>query len=137
MAQNVNIDYGQADIAAFKQQAVAAAQSGHFLFDPQVVDEVVRVYDVLIEGLQNEMKNIQSIAYIGGFGGFPSTQQLAQGFSKKANEFAAVLAHFIEGAMRLQEAYLISAGKITEAEAKNTQALQIIAQTVGTENSAR
>ncbi|MBF6065487.1 hypothetical protein IU500_34715, partial [Nocardia terpenica] len=70
MAPKVTIDYGQADIAAFKQGAL----SGHIKFDPQAVDDVVRVYDVLIEGLRKEISKIQNIAVMTSFGGFPSTQ---------------------------------------------------------------
>ncbi|MBF6333356.1 hypothetical protein [Nocardia transvalensis] len=136
MAQQVNIDYGQAEIAAFKQQAEAAAQSGHFLFDSQVVDDLVRLYDHLIEDLNSELKRIQAVYDVTSFGGFPSTQQLANGFNNKARDFGTTLAQLIEGAMRMQEAVLLAGGKTTEAEAKNTQAIQFSAQALGTEKSA-
>ncbi|QIS18901.1 hypothetical protein [Nocardia terpenica] len=125
----MTIDYGQADIAAFKQGAL----SGHIKFDPQAVDDVVRVYDVLIEGLRKEISKIQNIAVMTSFGGFPSTQQLAAGFARKADELNVVLKQFIIGAMQLQEAYLIAAGKTTEAEAKNTQVLQAIGRDLDAE----
>ncbi|ATL66781.1 hypothetical protein [Nocardia terpenica] len=133
MAQKVTVDYGQADIAAFKQGAL----SGHIKFDPQAVDDVVRVYDVLIDGLKEERKRIRDITNVAGFGGFPSTQQLASGFTAKAAQLADVLDQFIEGAMHLQEAYLIAGGKIKEAEAKNAQAIRFAGQQIGTENPAQ
>ncbi|MEG8179360.1 hypothetical protein GZH49_12565 [Nocardia terpenica] len=130
MAQKVNIDYGQAEIAAFK----AGAQSGKITFDPHVVDEMVGLYDHLIDNLKTELKRMQFVLGVTGFGGFPSTQQLATGFNGKAHEYASMLNQFIEGAVRMQEAFLISGGKIQEAEAKNTQAIQLAGQIDGTEN---
>ncbi|WP_225730487.1 MULTISPECIES: hypothetical protein [unclassified Nocardia] len=127
------IDYGRAEIAAFKQ----GAASGHIKFDPQVVDDAVKVYDRLISQLTLELNQIQSLIDVTGFGGFPSTQQLAHGFNNKAKDFAGVLTQFIEGAMRLQEAFLIAGGKIAEADAKNAQALQFVSQTTETENPNR
>ncbi|KZM74955.1 hypothetical protein [Nocardia terpenica] len=121
MAQKVTIDYGQADIAAFKQGAL----SGHIKFDPDVVDDMVRVYDDLIDGLQKEIKSIEKITNVNNFGGFPSTQQLAEGFGRKADEYATVLKQFVVGATQLQEAYLIAGGKIKDAEAKNAQLIRI------------
>ncbi|WP_435591958.1 hypothetical protein [Nocardia sp. bgisy118] len=124
-------DYGQADIAAFKQ----GAQNGSIKFDPQAVTDVVRVYDTLIKGLTDELNRIKRVTNQTGFGGFPSTQQLAAGFAGKAEQFVAVLGLFIEGAIRLQEAYLIAGNRIQEADAKNTQALQFAAQNLGTEGA--
>ncbi|KZM74601.1 hypothetical protein [Nocardia terpenica] len=129
MAEKVNIDYGQAEIAAFK----AGAQSGKITFDPHVVDEMVGLYGHLIENLNTELQRIQFVLGITGFGGFPSTQQLAAGFNRKAHEYASTLTQFIEGAVRMQEAFLISGGRITEAEAKNAQAIQLAGQIDGTE----
>ncbi|WP_411157260.1 hypothetical protein, partial [Nocardia terpenica] len=60
-------------------------------------------------------------------------QQLAAGFARKADELNVVLKQFIIGAMQLQEAYLIAAGKTTEAEAKNTQVLQAIGRDLDAE----
>ncbi|NQE88981.1 hypothetical protein [Nocardia terpenica] len=128
----MNIDYGQAEIAAFK----AGAQSGKITFDPHVVDELVGLYDHLIDSLKEELTRIQSVLSVTGFGGFPSTQQLAAGFNRKAHEYASTLTQFIEGAIRMQEAFLISGGKFKDAEAKNAQAIQYAGQATGTEKSS-
>ncbi|WP_431963341.1 hypothetical protein [Nocardia sp. bgisy134] len=122
-------DYGQADIAAFKQ----GAQSGSIKFDPQAVTDVVQVYDTLIRGLEEQLERVRTAANISGFGGFPSTQQLAAGFAGKAEQYIEVLVQSIEGAIRLQEAYLIAGNRLDEADSKYARAQEIATQYLGAE----
>lgn len=118
------IDYGRTEIAAFKQGAL----SGQLTYTPEAVTEVVRIYDILIENLLQERERILRATQVSGFGGLASAQQLATGFSNKASEMADILTQFIEGAMRLQEAYLIAGGRLENADLKNSQAIQFLTQ---------
>ncbi|AFU06230.1 hypothetical protein [Nocardia brasiliensis] len=123
----MQVDYGRAEIQAFNQ----AAGAGELEFDKEAVREVVRAYDLLIDGLVAEQQNIKSILNLAGFGGFGSAQQLATGFSNKANQLFDVLTQFIEGAIRLQEAYLRAGQMYEEADQKNAAALRFVGESDG------
>lgn len=109
------VDYGQAKISAFNE----AARAGQFSFEPAAVDEVVGLYDQMIQGLTKIRHKIGGAVDGAGFGSIQSAKELHQGFSNKAVEGQAVIGELIDGAMRLQEAYLRAAGKLEEADAVN------------------
>ncbi|MFD3425305.1 hypothetical protein [Nocardia fluminea] len=116
-----SIDYGQAKISALNE----AARAGNFSFDPAAVDEVVASYDQMIQGLTKIRHRLGSAVDGSGFGSIPSAQELQQGFSNKAVQGQAVIGDLIDGAMRLQEAYLRAAGKIVDADAVNGQRIKL------------
>ncbi len=123
----MQVEHGRAEIQAFSQ----AAGAGQLEFDKDAVREVVRLYDVLIDGLVAEQRYIKDALVLAGFGGFGSTQQLAAGFSNKANQLFDVLTQFIEGAMMLQQAYLRAGQMYEEADQKNAAALRFTAESNG------
>lgn len=98
----VDVDYGQAEISAFNAAAGARAVQ----FDPAAVAEAVALYDRMIAGLYQIRDRMRDAVNGGGFGGFESGLQLQRGFSTKAADGADAVSQLIEGAMRLQEAYL-------------------------------
>ncbi|MDO3645678.1 hypothetical protein [Nocardia mangyaensis] len=116
------IDYGQAEISAFND----AARAGQFSFDPTAVDEVVGLYDQMIQGLTKIRHRLGGAVDGSGFGAIPSANELQQGFSNKAIEGQAVLGDLIDGAMRLQEAYLRAAGKFEDADALNSRRILLL-----------
>ncbi|MFD3706891.1 hypothetical protein ACFWUP_27450 [Nocardia sp. NPDC058658] len=114
------IDYGQAKISALNE----AARAGQFSFDPVAVDEVVRTYDQMILGLTEIRHRLGDAVSASGFGSIPSAQELQSGFTKKATQGQTVIGELIDGAMRLQEAYLRAAGRIVDADAVNSQRIR-------------
>ncbi|WP_225728616.1 MULTISPECIES: hypothetical protein [unclassified Nocardia] len=116
----VNIDYGQGKIAAFND----AARAGTIHFEEAAVREAVALYDRMITGLHAARERLQKATQASGFGGFESAQQLQAGFSNKAAEGMIAINHLIEGAMRLQEAYLRAGNLITEADQIHADALR-------------
>lgn len=126
----MSIDYGQSAITAFNE----AASAGAIKFDPAAVKEAVRMYTQMISGLTTIRQRLGEAAQTQGFGGFPSGQELQAGFAGKAREGIDVINQLIEGAMRLQEAYLRAGNLLEEADQKNAAALQFAAQSAGSGN---
>lgn len=123
---NEPIDYGQAEIAAFNR----AASAGSMHFDPDAVREAVRAYDQLIDGLRSVARKLEQGTQWSGFGGFQSAKELQAGFENKALGGIHVLNQLIEGAYRLQEAYLRAGGLIAEADQTSATALQHHSETL-------
>lgn len=128
----VDVDYGQAEIAAFN----TAAGAGAIRFDPAAVAQAVGLYEQMISGLFTIRDRLQGAAQASGFGGFESGQQLQRGFSNKAAEGINVINQLIEGAMKLQEAYLRAAGQISDADQRNADTLRFAAQNAGLDGAA-
>ncbi|MGO4615642.1 hypothetical protein AB4305_14805 [Nocardia sp. 2YAB30] len=117
-----NIDYGQTRINAFND----AARAGVIEFDPLAVEEAVRLYDQMVNGLTKIRDKLIRLQDAKGFGGFPSGQELQQGFSNKAAEGVEVINQLIDGAMRLQEAYLRAGQLIAEADQLNANRIKLL-----------
>ncbi|WP_063045956.1 hypothetical protein [Nocardia pseudovaccinii] len=128
-----NIDYGQAQIKAFND----AASAGVIQLDPQAVHEAVQLYDQMINGLGKIRDKLRAAKEGKGFGGFPSGQELQAGFSNKAAEGIEVVNQLIDGAMRLQEAYLRAGRLITEADQLNANRIRILGDTPEMGNEAQ
>ncbi|WP_433523859.1 hypothetical protein ACQPZ2_00910 [Nocardia pseudovaccinii] len=124
------IDYGRAQIAAFNE----AARAGVIQFDERAVREAVQLYDQMIDRLKSIRKKLGSMNDLQGFGGFPSGLQLRDGFSKKAAEGVEVVNQLIDGAMRLQEAYLRAGRLISEADLANANRIKIFEESSATNN---
>ncbi|MFI7664148.1 hypothetical protein [Nocardia sp. NPDC049526] len=122
-----NIDYGQAQIKAFNE----AAAAGEIAFDPQAVHEAVRLYGQMIIGLQKVRQKLTLAKDAKGFGGFTSGQQLQAGFVNKAADGIEVINQLIDGAMRLQEAYLRAGRLISEADQVSADRLKIMGDAAG------
>lgn len=122
-----DIDYGQAQIAAFSN----AAASGIIKYEPDVARQAAAEYQKMIIGLQEIWNRLQTAADPQGFGGFESAMQLQQGFGRKAVDGLSVLKQLIEGAMRLQEAYFRSGNLLTEADQCNAAITRFVAETGG------
>ncbi|MGV9611361.1 hypothetical protein [Nocardia xishanensis] len=120
-----NIDFGQAAISAFNE----AARSGTIHFDEQAVRDAVRLYNQMITGLVKIRDKLIRAQDATGFGGFPSGQDLQRGFSNKASEGITVVNQLIDGAMRLQEAYLRAGRLISEADQLNADRITRLANT--------
>jgi hypothetical protein len=123
----VNIDYGRAEIDAFN----SAAGTGTIHYEESVVREAVALYDQMITGLTAIADRLRDAINLTGFGGFESAQQLQQGFSTKAADGIVVVQQIIEGAMRLQEAYLRAGGMISEADQINADTIRYVSQNIG------
>ncbi|MFC9432985.1 hypothetical protein [Nocardia sp. NPDC057030] len=120
----MSIDYGQSAITAFN----AAAGAGSINFDPAAVKEAVGLYTQMINGLTTTRQRLEEAVKAQGFGGFQSGQELQSGFISKAREGIDVINQLIEGAMRLQEAYLRAGNLLEDADQKNAAALRFAAQ---------
>ncbi|MEV6278581.1 hypothetical protein [Nocardia sp. NPDC051832] len=121
-------DYGQAEIAAFSS---AITSAGHVKFDEAAVREVVRLYDVIIAQLTTQQREILKATQTEGFfGTLRSGQELASGFSNKAQEAYDTCSQFLQGIMRLQETYLRAAGLYEDADQKNAAAVRIATESM-------
>lgn len=123
----VQLDYGQAQTAALTATARAA---GTLNFDPNAVDELVALYDRMVTGLQSIRVQLQVATRASGFGDIPTAQELAQGFAGKATDGIAVLDQLIDGALRLQEAFLCAGGRLEEADTVNGIRIRIAESTL-------
>lgn len=122
-----DIDYGQAQIAAFSN----AAASGIIKYEPDIARQAAAEYQKMIIGLQEIRDRLDSATNWSGFGGFLSAQELQQGFNRKAVDGVTVLNQLIEGALRLQEAYFRSGGLLVEADQCNATLIQLAARENG------
>lgn len=120
------IDYGQSLIAAFN----SAAGSGQFHFDPAAVDQVVDKYDEFIDGAEKIKDHLKDAESRTGFGDIPSAKELQTGFQGKATEGLAVIDQLIDGAMRIQEAYLRAADRIADADSINQKRITMLTATI-------
>ncbi|MGW4769899.1 hypothetical protein ACWEO2_17865 [Nocardia sp. NPDC004278] len=127
------IDYGRAEIKAFDD----AARAGVIEFDPQSVHEAVQLYSQMIIALQKVRDKLRTVKDARGFGGFPSGQELQAGFSNKAAEGVEVLSQLIDGAMRLQEAYLRAGRLLSEADQVNADRIKIVGDAQGIGDGAQ
>lgn len=121
------IDYGQSLIAAFN----GAAGNEQFHFESAAVDKIVAKYQEFIDGAQTIKKHLVEAEHASGFGGIPSAQQLQTGFRGKASAAIVVMDQMVDGALRLQEAYLRAARRFADADSINTK--RIAALTTGLE----
>ncbi|WP_225731666.1 MULTISPECIES: hypothetical protein [unclassified Nocardia] len=119
---DVQINFGSNEIKAFNE----AARAGSIKFDEQAVREAVRLYDTMIKQLVGVRNKLSTLRDRKGFGGFTSGQELQAGFSGKASEGIEVISQLIEGAMRLQEAYLRAGDLIQEADQRNADMLKFL-----------
>ncbi|MFF0531107.1 hypothetical protein ACFYT3_22300 [Nocardia amikacinitolerans] len=126
-----SFDYGRAEIDAFN----SAARAGSIHYEESAVREAVALYDNMIAGLLEITKRMEKAVNATGFGGFESSKQLQQGFSTKAADGIAVVQQLIEGAMRLQEAYLRAGGMIGEADQRNADMMRYASETSGIEGN--
>ena len=124
------IDYGRAEIKAFND----AARAGAIEFDPQAVHEAVQLYGQMVNELTKVRDKLDSAKDAKGFGGFPSGQELQAGFSAKAAAGIEVINQLIDGAMRLQEAYLRAGRLITEADQLNANRIRLLGNAPGIGN---
>ncbi|MEG8182576.1 hypothetical protein GZH49_29340 [Nocardia terpenica] len=120
-----NFNYGQSEIKVFSD----AASGGVLHFDEKAVQDAVRQYDLMIEGLYKVREKLGQLTFVSGFGGFQSSLELQDGFSRKAQDGIAIINQLIDGAMQLQEAYLRSAGLMKDADRNNANRLKFIANT--------
>ena len=123
----VNIDYGQAQIASFGN----AAAAGEIKYDPDIARQAAAEYQKVIIGLREIRDRLNTATNWTGFGGFPSAGELQRGFNQKAVDGVAVLDELIVGALRLQEAYFRSGNLLVEADQCNAAATQLAAQSPG------
>ncbi|MFD4439313.1 hypothetical protein ACFWPK_05990 [Nocardia sp. NPDC058519] len=98
----------------------AARSAGTLNFDPHVVDELVALYDRMIAGLREVRKKLIFASQSSGFGDIPTAKKLEEGFSNKAIEGMSVIDQLIDGAMRLQEAFLCAGGRLEDADGVNS-----------------
>lgn len=125
---SANIELGQAEIAAFNE----AARSGSIRFEEHAAREAVQLYDQMIDGLTKVRTKLIRAQDATGFGGFTSGQELQQGFAKKAAEGISVVNQLIDGAMRLQEAFLRAGQLISEADQLNAGRISLLGSAPGT-----
>ncbi|MFI6219024.1 hypothetical protein ACIBEH_00580 [Nocardia salmonicida] len=123
----IELDYGQDQAAAL---TAAARAAGTLNFDPHAVDELVALYDRMITGLRTVRADIQTATQSSGFGDIPTAAALAKGFSDKATDGIAVIDKLIDGAMRLQEAYLCAGGRLDEADSVNSARIRLVEATL-------
>ncbi|WP_431969582.1 hypothetical protein [Nocardia sp. bgisy134] len=121
------LDYGEAEIAAFNE----AARAGLIHYEEAAVREAVGLYDAAIQSLLKVQERIRAATQATGFGGFQSGKELNDGFSRKAEEGIEVINQLVQGAMRLQEAYLRAGNLITEADQTNAAAIRFATQNAG------
>ncbi|WP_280362901.1 hypothetical protein [Nocardia wallacei] len=125
---NPGIDFGQAEIQAFNN----AAATGAVHFEESAVRQAVQLYQNAIDDLVKIRTKLSTMQDSSGFGGFRTGQELQQGFASKARGGAEVVNQLIDGAMRLQEAYLRAGGLIDEADRVNSDRLKIMSNSPGT-----
>ncbi|MGY0501444.1 hypothetical protein ACWZHB_23395 [Nocardia sp. FBN12] len=123
----IDINYGQAQISAFTQ----SARAGEFAFDEAAAMSAVSLYDRMIQDLYALRDDFDNAQNVSGFGGFPSAQQLQQGFATKATDGINVLVQLIDAAMQMQEGLLCAANKVTEADDLSRRRIAALEREVG------
>ncbi|MFD3591454.1 hypothetical protein ACFWU5_01910 [Nocardia sp. NPDC058640] len=121
-----NLDYGQAEIAAFLE----GARNGQFSFQREAVIEMVGKYDLLVNTLLAVREQLEGAASTKGFGGLQSAVELQDGFSRKATDGASVLDQAIEGVLDIQEGYLRAADLFPEIDALNQKRINLAATSI-------
>ncbi|MFF0495663.1 hypothetical protein ACFYU5_04590 [Nocardia aobensis] len=116
------IDYGQAEIQAFNN----AAAAGEIHYDEAAVRQAVQLYQNVIDRLLAIQGKLEGVYEAQGFGRFQTGKDLQRGFSGKARDGYSVVTQLIDGAMRLQEAYLRAGRLIDEADAINSARIKRI-----------
>ncbi|MFD3704562.1 hypothetical protein ACFWUP_15590 [Nocardia sp. NPDC058658] len=121
------IDYGQAQIGAFRE----VAASGTFEYNPDGVRAIIDWYDQVISELAAIRDSLDEAEAAGSFGGFDSAKELRAGFIWKATEGKHVLNQLIDGIYDIQEGFLIAGKMTTEVDDLNQRRLQHQAGTLG------
>ncbi|WP_278262823.1 hypothetical protein [Nocardia sp. AG03] len=121
------IDYGQAQIGAFKE----VATNGTFEYNPDGVRAIVEWYDQMIDEIIEIRESLRDAEGVGSFGGFDSSKELRAGFIWKATEGRHVLDQLINGIFEVQEGFLIAGKMMTEVDELNQRRLQHQASMIG------
>lgn len=121
------IDYGKAEINAFADMA----RGGDFKYDADGIRQIVEAYGMFIEEIMEVSNSLDVVVRGCNFGGFPSAQELREGFSWKAKEGKHVLDQLIDGIYRIQEAYLLAANQIEDADVINQRRLTHTTEMLG------
>ncbi|MFC3964262.1 hypothetical protein [Nocardia jiangsuensis] len=66
------------------QSVLTAAEAGQVSLDPAVGSDLDRICDNYLTRLGQLYQNVRSVAFLEGFGGFPSSEVLQQKFTQKA-----------------------------------------------------
>lgn len=107
--------------------------SGTVDVDPAVIDEIVRLCDVMLAELEKCAETAGKLSSTEGFGDFDSARQLAAGFARKAQgtpESAVErVDQFIEALTRLREAFASGGAAFREAEWEWARRLAAAAET--------
>ena len=119
------MDVGQATAAGLYQQAAA----GTFRIEEGAARRCAECFFRFTDSLEEMITDSNNLERSSGFGGFVSSQQLAQGFEGKGRELTEALTGLKEAAFRMAAAYLQAGGLIEEAEQMNQRA--IMAATAG------
>lgn len=114
------IDYGQAQIGAFRE----VAASGTFQYSEDGVRAIVDWYDLMIREILAIRESLDQATDIGSFGGFESAKELRAGFIWKATEGQHVLNQIIDGIYEIQEGFLIAGQMFTDADERSQRRIQ-------------
>ncbi|WP_280319358.1 hypothetical protein [Nocardia wallacei] len=119
---NPGIDFGQTEIQAFNN----AAAAGVVHYEENAVRQAVQLYQNAIDTLATLRLKLADVQEGSGYGGFQTGKELQQGFADKARSGIAVITQLIDGAMRLQEAYLRAGQLIDEADKVNADRIKFV-----------
>ncbi|MFD3506816.1 hypothetical protein [Nocardia sp. NPDC058666] len=114
------IDYGQAQIGAFRE----VAASGTFEYNEHGVRAIVEWYGLMIDEIVAIRDSLDEAEAAGSFGGFDSAKELRAGFIWKATEGKHVLNQLIDGIYEIQTGFLTAGKMTTEADDLNKRRLQ-------------
>jgi len=77
--------------------------------EPHVIDEIVRLCDVMLDDLRPTRRNVDALTATEGFGDFESAKQLAAGYRRKAagtpESAKERVEQFIEALTELRDAF--------------------------------
>ncbi|MFC9896767.1 hypothetical protein ACFVMC_24045 [Nocardia sp. NPDC127579] len=118
------------DIGQRRARELYAAATGpdgrRFELAPEVALNLAAACDKLIEDLRKAAADGDQLTGVTGFPELPSGQALAKGFGAKGREFLDTVTAFQEAALLFKAAYLAAGQRLSEADAANRAALQLI-----------
>ncbi|MBX4167727.1 hypothetical protein K3M35_03470 [Rhodococcus sp. DMU2021] len=97
--------------------------------EPEVITEIVRIRDVMLEEFRSSARVTEKLAFTAGFGDFDSAQQLAAGYRRKAagtpESAKERVEQFIEVLTQLRDAFAAGGEAFLNTESDWTRQLTI------------
>ncbi len=115
------------------KQSVAA---GELWLEPGVAERCAAHCDALVDGIDSQIRGLQPLTSIAGFGGFGSGSGLQNGFRTKARDAMATLTAHSAVAQNMAEAFRAAGAAYAEQEDRTSSALVNAGQGIDSQPAA-